>query len=192
MWHSFGVHADATSVCCKASHPADPSRFIHFISDFPHLMKCVRNLMLKAGFNTPEGRVSTTICFSPHFAPVNWKCIADVLMWCFYLLSKTSIFLILKAHWEHISATWKCESSDVTPKAAHRLTRAHIYPNGFEKMRVDLAFQVFSPSMLHAFFIHKGKVEEQYPNLEPTRAFVELMVNLIRVMTSRTPLKALR
>ncbi|XP_042150354.1 uncharacterized protein LOC120840815 [Ixodes scapularis] len=152
MWHNFGVHGSATSVRCKAAHPSDSSRFVYFISDVPHLVKCVRNQMMKTGFNTQNGRV----------------------------------------HWEHVVATWKCDRSDVTLKAAYKLTRAHVFPNGFEKMRVDLAFQVFSPLMLRAFMVHQKEVEQHYPNLKVTYEFVALMVDFIRVMTSRFPARALR
>ncbi|KAM7312997.1 uncharacterized protein ISCGN_002918 [Ixodes scapularis] len=57
MWKIFGIKATSTKVVCKTEHPADPSRKLHFISDFPHLVKCSRNNMLIAGFRTPEGRV---------------------------------------------------------------------------------------------------------------------------------------
>lgn len=36
----------------------DPNRHLHFVSDFPHLIKCLRNGFLKTGFQTPDGRVS--------------------------------------------------------------------------------------------------------------------------------------
>ncbi|KAG0428102.1 hypothetical protein HPB47_024901 [Ixodes persulcatus] len=140
------------SVRCKAVHPSDSSRFVYFISDVPHLVKCVRNQMMKTGFNTQNGRV----------------------------------------HWEHVVATWKCDRSDVTLKSAYKLTRAHVFPNGFEKMRVDLAFQVFSPLMLRAFMVHQKEVEQHYPNLKVTYAFVAFMVDFIRVMTSRFLARALR
>lgn len=40
--------------------------------------------------------------------------------------------------------------------------------------------------------VHQRAVEEQYPNLKVTYEFVALMVDLIRVMTSRFPARALR
>ncbi|XP_049518893.1 uncharacterized protein LOC125943550 [Dermacentor silvarum] len=57
MWHSMGVHGNAKHVRCKVTHPCDKKRFLHFISDFPHLVKCVRNTMIRHGFNTHKGRV---------------------------------------------------------------------------------------------------------------------------------------
>ncbi|KAL3243393.1 hypothetical protein MRX96_047456 [Rhipicephalus microplus] len=39
-------------------HPKDSSRYVHFLSDFPHLIKCLRNNLLLHDFNTPDGLVS--------------------------------------------------------------------------------------------------------------------------------------
>ncbi|KAG0410594.1 hypothetical protein HPB47_012294, partial [Ixodes persulcatus] len=152
MWHALGIHGTSTSVTCKVVHPADEERHLYFVSDFPHLVKCVRNLMMKHGFNTHEGR----------------------------------------AHWEHVSTTWKCDNNNVTCKVAHKLTRAHIFPDGFQKMRVNLAFQIFSSSVVRAMSFHEEKIEAQYPNLKPTKLFVNLMADLVVVMTSRFPAQALR
>ncbi|XP_054922950.2 uncharacterized protein [Dermacentor andersoni] len=132
MWHNMGIHGS-----CK---------------DFPHLAKCVRNAMMKSGFNTHIGRV----------------------------------------HWDHVATTWKIDSSTVALRVAPKLTRSHIYPNGFEKMRVHLAFHVFSTPVLHAMDFYKKKIEDQYPNLEPTRNFINMMADLIEAITSRFPAEALR
>ncbi|KAG0430113.1 hypothetical protein HPB47_022993 [Ixodes persulcatus] len=53
MWKVLGVQGTANNVKCKVDHPVDASRTLHFISDFPHLIKCLRNGLLKCGFNTP-------------------------------------------------------------------------------------------------------------------------------------------
>lgn len=57
MWHNMGVHGNAKHVRRKVTHPCDNKSFLRFISDFPHLVKCVRNIMIKHGFNTHKGRV---------------------------------------------------------------------------------------------------------------------------------------
>lgn len=71
------------------------------------------------------------------------------------------------------------------------MTRSHIYPSGFEKMRVNLAFNVFSKPVVHAMDLHKEEIERQCKNLEPTRAFVDLMAQTIEAMTSGFPAEAL-
>lgn len=152
MWNAFGIRGNFKDVRCKLVHPCDTSRFLHFVSDFPHLIKCVRNAMMKTGFNTQNGR----------------------------------------AHWEHVSTMWKIDNNSVTLKVAPKLTKTHLFPNGFEKMRVDLAFQVFSAAVVHGIDLHKEEIESQYPNVYPTRTFINLMANLIDAMTSRFPAEALR
>lgn len=46
------------SVKCKVKHQVDGSRYLHFVSDFPQLIKCLRNGLLKCPFNTPDGHIS--------------------------------------------------------------------------------------------------------------------------------------
>jgi len=43
MWTKFGVNETNPS----AEHPCDENRRLWFISDFPHLMKCMRNMMVE-------------------------------------------------------------------------------------------------------------------------------------------------
>lgn len=57
LWHSFGISASLDHTKCSTSHPADSERSLFFISDFIHLIKCVRSILLKHGFTTHEGRV---------------------------------------------------------------------------------------------------------------------------------------
>lgn len=57
MWTSMGIQGTSSKITCKVKHPVDPKRNLHFLSDFPHLVKCLRNSLLKGGFSTPNGRV---------------------------------------------------------------------------------------------------------------------------------------
>ncbi|XP_031781272.1 uncharacterized protein LOC116416548 isoform X2 [Nasonia vitripennis] len=58
MWDLFGVTED----CVSIEHIVDPERRLWFFSDFPHLIKCVRNFFSKqekhANVWTPDGHVS--------------------------------------------------------------------------------------------------------------------------------------
>ncbi|KAH8031353.1 hypothetical protein HPB51_016411 [Rhipicephalus microplus] len=56
MWRSFGIGASSVKTTCNVTHPVDPSRKLHFCSDFPHLVKCVRNSFVSTGFTTQDGR----------------------------------------------------------------------------------------------------------------------------------------
>lgn len=60
MWSVMGIKASLTETKCSTLHPVDPTRKLHFLSDFPHLIKCLRNGLLRSDYETPEGRVS---CF---------------------------------------------------------------------------------------------------------------------------------
>ncbi|KAH7936791.1 hypothetical protein HPB49_004460 [Dermacentor silvarum] len=58
MWRKFNIHASSKEVVCKTVHPVDSNHFLHFFSEFLHLLKNVRNQILNTTFNTPEGQVS--------------------------------------------------------------------------------------------------------------------------------------
>ncbi|XP_049275916.1 uncharacterized protein LOC119372429 [Rhipicephalus sanguineus] len=152
MWNILGIRATLYGIECRVVHPCDKHRFLYFISDFLHLMKRVRNTLMKHGFNTHNER----------------------------------------AHWEHVSTMWKLDNSAITLKVAPKLTRSHIFPNGFEKMLADLTFHVFSPQVTRCLDFYKDQSEAQYANVGPTRLVIGLIAELIQVMTSRFPAEALR
>ncbi|XP_077513304.1 uncharacterized protein LOC144124486 [Amblyomma americanum] len=68
MWRQFGIKGSQKKTVCKVKHPVDDSRSLHFLSDFPHLVKCVRNSVVKTGLQIPEGRVR------PDVVKEAWKC----------------------------------------------------------------------------------------------------------------------
>lgn len=43
-------------ITSNVPHPVDRSRKLHFVSDFPHLVKCIRNSFVSTGLATPGGR----------------------------------------------------------------------------------------------------------------------------------------
>lgn len=68
MWNIFGISGRLNKTVFKIKHPVDQSRELHFISDFSHLVKCVRNLISSKGVLTPEGRVGS------EYVREAWKC----------------------------------------------------------------------------------------------------------------------
>ncbi|KAM7296801.1 hypothetical protein ISCGN_021956 [Ixodes scapularis] len=58
MWRIMGVKATSKEVVGKRLHPSDSKRFLYFLSDFPHLVKNLRNRLLQTSFDTPDGKVS--------------------------------------------------------------------------------------------------------------------------------------
>ncbi|KAM7303433.1 hypothetical protein ISCGN_013391 [Ixodes scapularis] len=57
MWRLMGVGATTAKVTCKVPHTVDSNRSLHFLSDFSHLLKCLRNTLRKAPFKTPDGKI---------------------------------------------------------------------------------------------------------------------------------------
>lgn len=51
MWSQFGITKNKVSV----QHVVDPTRNLWFISDFPHLIKCVRNFLTHKDRDTDAG-----------------------------------------------------------------------------------------------------------------------------------------
>lgn len=61
------------------------------------------------------------------------------------------------------------------------ITRAHIKPNCFEKVKVDLAFQVFGDEVIKGTFVHKKHVQSTYRSVQPTEDFIKHINQLIRI-----------
>ncbi|KAM7307156.1 uncharacterized protein ISCGN_010792 [Ixodes scapularis] len=152
LWKLLGIKASSKEITCKVPHPVDTARSLHFISDFPHLIKCVRNTFVSKGVQIPCGH----------------------------------------AHVDVIKEAWKRDKEALTLKVMPHITQAHVQPNAFEKMRVNLAFQLFSQEVLKGLFFYKGDLERRFRTTEPTEQFVKLMEMLIFVMSSRVPSKGLR
>lgn len=51
------------------------------------------------------------------------------------------------------------------------ITKSHLYPNGFEKMRVSLAFQLFGYKVLRGLNFYKEKLESAYGSIDGTLSF---------------------
>lgn len=47
MWTQLGITGKLDSPQCKIEHPCLPGGHLHFICDVPHIIKCVRNHMMK-------------------------------------------------------------------------------------------------------------------------------------------------
>ncbi|KAH7931774.1 hypothetical protein HPB49_026002 [Dermacentor silvarum] len=155
MWKIFGVSGKLEKTVCKVKHPVDSSRYLHFLSDFPHLVKCVRNAVTFKGLLTPDDRVSN----------------------------------------EYVKEACKCNtSSSVTLRAMPHITMTVCQPNGFEKMRVNLAITFFSDEVLRSLYVYNSQVEHCYGTdcTKATSAFVSMMRDLIDAMTSRYSKRGLR
>ncbi|XP_054928431.1 uncharacterized protein [Dermacentor andersoni] len=131
MWNILGIGVKNGKITCSREHPVDPSRRLFFLSDFPHLLKCLRNSLLKGPLNTPDGMVSI----------------------------------------QPVRQAFKLDSSQLTLKAMPGLTSAHLQPNGFEKMRVTFAFQLFGNRVINGLHFYKEKLESSWGNIDATISF---------------------
>lgn len=60
MWTHLGISGKLQQPKCKMAHPCLPEgTFLHFICDVPHIMKCIRNHMMKHKL----GQVSKPHCY---------------------------------------------------------------------------------------------------------------------------------
>lgn len=70
MWSICGIgESSSGQINYKVHHPCggDSDRSLLFLSDFPHLVKCVRNAFLKTGFLTSMGEIRS------EFLKAAWK-----------------------------------------------------------------------------------------------------------------------
>lgn len=63
------------------------------------------------------------------------------------------------------------DSCNVTLKVMPGITRCHIEPNAFEKMRVSYAFQLFGTKVLQAFHLYKDTLEATLGRMDATQEF---------------------
>lgn len=57
MWRQFGISGTAATIKASTVHPAGGNRRLFFFLDFPHLVKCIQKVFIKAGYKTPDGHV---------------------------------------------------------------------------------------------------------------------------------------
>ncbi|KAG0433971.1 hypothetical protein HPB47_019440 [Ixodes persulcatus] len=93
---------------------------------------------------------------------------------------------------EPIAAAYKADSHVLPVRVMSRVTHSTQYANAFEKMRVNLAFRLFSDEVLRGLDLHDKTVEQNCGSYSATVKFVCLINKLIQVMTSRCPNDTLR
>lgn len=59
MWTIFGISGKLANTVCKAQHSVNLGRYLHFVSDFQHLVKCVQNVVTSTPLLTPNGQVGS-------------------------------------------------------------------------------------------------------------------------------------
>ena len=123
-------------------------KYIAGIFDVPHLIKSVRNTLLKNDLKCPDGLVS----------------------------------------WSILVELFKLERNAVT-KSCPKLKYKHIYPNNFDKMRVNYATQIFSRSVAAGLKTAVQLKQILPPNEDTaisTYKFIEKFNNLFDCLNSKT------
>lgn len=59
MWDMFGVTKETVSV----EHIIDENRRLWFLSDFPHLIKCLRNFLIQLGIVRSQSNINLNSLF---------------------------------------------------------------------------------------------------------------------------------
>jgi len=117
MWKRFGIVSTKDKCKCTFPHPSSPDKCVYVFADVPHLVKNLRNHIVKghdlvlpahvvAKFNLP----TSVVCVQPLRKLVEYQADKDL-------------------------------------KPAPKLTAKHLDPGHFEKMKVSNAMAVFSSSV---------------------------------------------
>lgn len=61
---------------------------------------------------------------------------------------------------EFVQEAWKQDNSSIKLKVMLKLTYVHLHPNAFEKMRVNIAFQLFGDKNLKGYFLMQRKFQD--------------------------------
>ncbi|KAG0425384.1 hypothetical protein HPB47_027442, partial [Ixodes persulcatus] len=70
-----------------------------------------------------------------------------------------------------VRKAFKLDCSNLTLKAMPGLTSVHLHPNGFEKMRVTFAFQLFGNRVINGLHFYKDDLESYWGNIDATVLF---------------------
>ncbi|KAH6921018.1 hypothetical protein HPB50_027994 [Hyalomma asiaticum] len=97
-----------------------------------------------------------------------------------------------RVHADYIREAWRKDNDNVTLKVMPHINQIHLFPNAFEKMRVGPALRLFSEEVLKGLFFYRKQVQKAYVSASETEAFISKMSRLIKIMTSRTPRRALK
>ncbi|KAF0314198.1 Transposable element P transposase [Amphibalanus amphitrite] len=138
LYRKLGVTADCPTFLVDDV----PVTALH---DIPHLIKCVRNGLLKHGVAVDGQELS----------------------------------------WRHITAFYE-EDKDRPIRTAPKLTKAHLQPDAFKKMKVKLATQIFSRSTAAGMLLYSS-LGILPADVIPTAIALDRLNNTFDVLNSCTP-----
>lgn len=89
--------------------------------------------------------------------------IATNVWFCLGIIFQVSIRPVREAY--------EIDANNVTLKAMPGITECHLNPNGFEKMRVSIAFQLFGARVLQAFHLYRNELDKIFGTINATQEF---------------------
>jgi hypothetical protein len=119
MWKVAGIAAGRTCLKSSISHPFFPNQDLYFLADVPHLLKNIRNCLLKQNVILPREVVNEFGLPSSEVSISHVRKLVELQ-----------------------------ENSDF--KIAPSLSKKHVDPKQFEKMKVNVAAQLLSHSTASA------------------------------------------
>ncbi|KAK3923518.1 Transposable element P transposase [Frankliniella fusca] len=162
MWTTFNINENKSSM----EHPQDESRQLFFFSDWSHAVKCARNMMSPELPQKPKNDGNTTKKRNPR-KKFNEKGLEMTPQ-------EVSEGLVKQQHW---IALLKEEDDLANRQGVAALTyvpglnRKTVFPDGFERMNVGMAYKFFSNSVRAGMEFYRKKGVKDLEDSEPTDFF---------------------
>ncbi|KAF4524585.1 hypothetical protein B566_EDAN008540 [Ephemera danica] len=136
MWKRFGVCVGkGRDMKSWSEHPADPTRKLFFFSDFPHLLKCLRNNLLDRDFfKTASGEVHLK-----HWNHLLHEDLKDEKNGCIRMCHKLTAKKINPESTDRMKVLWAFQLFSKTVGSAMQIFQEKERP-GFEDMAATIEF----------------------------------------------------
>lgn len=183
LWNSMGIKISKNAMQHFVPHPARQNSKLYVVADPPHLLKCIRNNLLKYDFDVHGCSFSSTDvvplpsdgveCYAgaePKPGPV----VGDQVISSGLKHTVKMQYLVQIVNHQ--------EFSDL--RLAHKLKQKHIRPDRHQKMNVGLACQLLSEDTAAAVqtFASLGVLP---PDAMATAVFLRLISNWFSIVSSR-------
>ena len=182
LWRSMGIKVSKTHVIHYTANPVQLERRLYILADTPHILKSIRNNLLKYVFNVNE-----CTAFAAEAVPQPAECLEccsdpDVVN----NVAIDDMRVVKLNHSEdvkHIKTVIDVQENSEL-RIAHKLKNIHVNPDQHQKMNVRLAFQLLSDDTAVAIktFIALGHLPSE---ANDAALFVQLVSSWYRIMSAR-------
>ncbi|KAH8020985.1 hypothetical protein HPB51_011352 [Rhipicephalus microplus] len=149
MWTHLGIFGKLDQATNKVPHPSlEEGRFLHFLCDVLHIMKCIENHLLTHTYGMDEYYFFTKrIKTNPGTHKVNFD------------------------NYKQLYKTEEENQLKVVPK----LTTSHVNPSKLQKMNVRLATQLFSRSVAIGLKFYRERKTLGFADTQVIREFLKML-----------------